>query len=324
MAPTVSLIIVNFNGKDCLPACLESVFAQSRPADEVIVVDNGSTDGCAQRAKSESKHPFKLLELQQNRGFPAACNEGIGASSGDLVAILNNDIQLDPHWLESLLAYDHPEWDFWASKIVFAFDPDRIDSAGDGMAVVGSAYKMGHGGSTQLHSQAREVFGPCAAAALYRRQLLLETAGFDRDFFLIYEDADLNFRARLLGYRCLFVPEARVVHHVNTSIGTLSENYVFYGQRNSEYVFWKNMPGLLLALYLPERILFDLLSFAFFACRGRTVAFLRAKWDFLRNLKTVFAKRRRIQKSRRIGVRTLRPALDRNWLRYRRNVLKRK
>ena len=120
-----------------------------------------------------------------------------------MIAILNNDVVLDPDWLKTLLNHDSQEWSLWASRIEFAAPPGVIDSAGDGMAVVGSAFKIGHGDPVDLHLETREVFGPCAAAALYRRSLLEAVGGFDPDFFLVYEDADLNFRARLMGFRCL-------------------------------------------------------------------------------------------------------------------------
>ncbi len=320
MPPKVSFVIVNYNGAKCLHDCLSSVFGQTRIPDEVIVVDNHSDDGSASIAKDWPSPRLRLVELGSNAGYPAACNAGIGVTTGDLVAVLNNDIQLDPGWLETLLAHDHPEWGFWASRIAFAFDPDRIDSAGDGMAVVGAAYKRGHGHPLDWYEEEREVFGPCGAAALYRRELLLATGGFDEDLFLVHEDGDLSFRARLLGFRCLFVPEAKVVHQVNTSIGTLSETYVYYGHRNSETLFWKNMPGALLALYLPERLLFDLLCLLYFANEGRAKPFLRAKWDFFRSFPQVWRKRKSVQKSRRLGNRAIRRELDRNWLRHRRKV----
>ncbi len=317
--PSVSAVIVNFNGADVIEDCLDSLFAQSRAPDEVIIVDNASSDSSLEIIRERYRERVRLLTLDFNAGFPAACNRGIEASSGELVAILNNDIVLDREWLASLLAHDTDEWSFWASRIVFASAPDRIDSAGDGMAVVGAAYKIGHGDPAGGHEESKEVFGPCAAAALYRRRLLQETGGFDEDFFLVYEDADLNMRARLLGYRCLYVAGARVTHRVNTQIGTLSHSYVFYGHRNSEFVFWKNMPGRLFWLYLPERLLFNLFSLLFFTLKGRGLSFLRGKWDFARQLSLLLAKRRLVQRGRRLTTAQFRRQLDRNWLRYRLN-----
>ncbi|MEE8587678.1 MAG: glycosyltransferase family 2 protein [Acidobacteriota bacterium] len=319
MPTSVSLVVVNYNGLEWIDRCLESIFAQTRPAQQVLVVDNASSDAGPRQVRRRWPQA-RLIELPENVGYAAACNRGIEATSGELVALLNNDIELAPNWLEALLEQDRPPWGFWASRILFASQEDLIDSAGDGMAVVGAAFKHGHGQSSESHLQGREVFGPCGAAALYRRSLLEETGGFDEDFFLIYEDADLSMRARLMGHRCLYVPQAVVRHHLNASIGTLSRSYVFYGQRNSEYVFWKNMPLPLLLLYLPERLLFNALSFLYFLWRGRAAAFLHAKVDFLKNLGGLLQKRRMVQGQRRLGVSQLRRQLTRNWLKGRRNV----
>lgn len=322
MSPTVSLVIVNYNGSDCLKECLESALRQSRPAEEVIVVDNHSADGSAAIAEAFADPRMRLIQLPDNRGYPAACNIGVRESSGSLVALLNNDILLDPDWLQHLLRRVTPEWSFWASRIVFADAPERVDSAGDGMAVVGAAYKIGHGGAASDYRRPGEVFGPCGAAAVYRRELLEQTGGMDEDFFLIHEDSDLSFRARLLGHRCLFVPEAVVHHRVNASIGSFSPIYVRYGHRNSEFVFWKNMPSSLLARYLPERLLFDLLSFLFFLWKGRGGAFLRGKFEFLRDFRGLWRKRRVVQQTRTLSPSQLRVMLDRNWFRFRRKAVK--
>jgi len=319
-SPVVSIVIVNYNGEKFLAPCLSSVLAQTRQFDEIILIDNASKDASLELVK----HRFpqvKVVKIEKNVGYAEGCNRGIGASSGDLVAVLNNDAVLDPCWLEKLLEHDQEPWSFWASLIVFASEPYRIDSAGDAMAVVGAGFKIGHLQGTAGRTEPREVFGPCAAAALYRRSMLEATGGFDSDFFLIYEDADLNFRARLLGHRCLFVPGAIAYHHVNSSIGSFSQTYVFFGHRNSEYVFWKSMPLALLLLYLPERLLFDLGSFLFFSLKGRSGPFLRAKLDFLRNFTAVLRKRRSVQKSRILTTGQVRRILVRNYSRFRLKVV---
>ena len=316
MKTSVAAVIVNFNGKATIRECLDSLSRQSAPFAEIIVVDNNSSDE-SWRGLEKEFAGVRVIRLKSNTGFPAACNTGIRNSTAELVAILNNDITLDRDWLRNMLARVSPEWDFWASRVLFADSPGTIDSAGDGMTVIGAAYKNGHKKRAEAFNEARETFGACAAAALYRRTLLKRLEGFDEDFFLIYEDADLGFRARLLGCRCLYVPEARVYHRVNFSIGTFSHNYVYYGHRNSEYVFWKNMPAPLLILYLPERILFCLLSLVYFSLKGRFFSYIRAKAAFVGNIRTILEKRKRIQRSREITSRELRRMLDRNWLKDR-------
>jgi GT2 family glycosyltransferase len=316
----VSAIIVNYEGEPFIADCLTSVQQQSHPFSEVILVDNASDDRSLDIVRSQFPG-VKTLELNENAGYPGACNLGFEQASGDLIAILNNDLVLDRYWLEALLKRVQQPWNFWACKIVFAANPSLIDSAGDGMSVIGAGYKIGHGEPAERHQRQVEVFGACGAAALYRRSLLVDLVGFDRDFFLIHEDSDLNLRARLRGHRCLYVPDAIVHHQVNASIRTFSHNYVFFGHRNSEFVFWQNMPWPLLLLYLPERLLFDLAAGLYFTLRLRGGSYLRAKWDFAGNLPQVLKKRRRVQAGRRLQTRQLRQLLDRNWLRHRRPVL---
>lgn len=321
VATTVSLIIINYNGAGVLEDCLDSVLAQSRPPDDVIVVDNCSQDESRDwLARTTVGSGWRCLLLDSNLGYAGACNSGIKIARGSLIGVLNNDLVLAPEWLESLLRHDQPPWNFWASKILYASRPSHIDSAGDGMAVVGSAFKRGHGEATERFQENSEVFGACGAAALFRREVLQETGGFDPDFFLIYEDADLSMRARLLGHRCLFVAGALVYHRVNASIGALSSTYVYYGHRNSEYLFWQNMPTSLLLRFLPERLLFNLLCLIYFACKGRGLDFLRSKKDFLAAWRKVRAKRREIQSRRVLTTSQVRRLLERNWLLFRRNL----
>lgn len=307
---------MNYNGLGHIERCLHSLLTQTRPPDEVVVVDNASSDG-SPRLAAQRFPGIRLLESGENVGYARGCNLGIRATRSELVAVLNNDLVLDPAWLSSLLRQVRDPWSLWASRILFADSPERIDSAGDGMAVIGAAYKIGHGRDSAGYLESREVFGPCGAAALYRRRMLEELGGFDEDFFLVYEDADLNMRARLRGHRCLYVPDAVVHHRVNLSIGRLSHNYVYYGHRNSEYLFWKNMPISLLVRYLPERALFNLLCLAYFGIRGRGGSFLRAKIDALLGIGATLRKRRSVQSSRTISTRELRRSLDRNWFKNR-------
>jgi len=320
VSPSVSFVIVNFNGERIIGPCLDSVLAQSRPAHEVIVVDNASSD-CSLDILRSRYPSVKLIASETNRGYAGGCNLGIEAAAGELIAVLNNDIVLDADWLRAMQVAVADSYSMWASLVVFAHDPRIVDSAGDGMAVIGAGYKRGHGQPASRYDRQEEVFGACAAAALYRRSVLEELGGFDSDFFLIYEDGDLSTRARLRGHRCLFVPAAKAIHHVNASIRTFSSNYVFYGHRNSEYLFWKNMPGWMLVRFLPERLLFDAMSLVFFTLKGRGAAFLRAKVSFLRNIESVLRKRRQIQSGRLLSPAEFRPLLDRNWLKFRRKAV---
>jgi GT2 family glycosyltransferase len=139
------------------------------------------------------------------------------------------------------------------------------------------------------------VFGACAAAALYRMAMLRDIGFFDEDFFLLYEDVDLSFRAQLKGYRCLYVPEAVVYHKGSGSVVHDSPLSVYYGHRNLEWVYIQNMPSRLLLRTILPHILYDIAALSYFVVSGRGKDFFRAKKDALRGLKRALKKRQRIQ-----------------------------
>jgi GT2 family glycosyltransferase len=312
--PTCSVIVVNWNGRHHLETCLTALRNQSFTDFEVILVDNGSSDGSLELVRSS--HPWvEILALPENRGFCGGNNEGIRRARGRYIALLNNDTEADKDWLRELVAaLERDEAGFCASRILLFAERDVLDSAGDYFAVNGVAGKRGHGRKAASYPKSEEVFGACAAAALYRRSMLEDIGLFDEDFFLIFEDADLSFRARSAGYRCLYVAEARVFHKTNASIGTYSPTYVYYGQRNLEFVYLKNMPLSLLLKYLPVHLFYDLLALAFFTSRGRLGSFLRAKLAVLRSLPALLRKRRLVQARRVVTSTELERLFTRSWL----------
>jgi GT2 family glycosyltransferase len=312
--PACSVIIVNWNGRHHLDTCLGALRSQSFTDFETILVDNGSTDGSSDHVRA--RHPWvQLIPLAENRGFCGGSNEGIRRARGSYVALLNNDTEVEPDWLRELVsAIERPQVGFCASQILFFDERNVIDSAGDEFAINGVAHKRGHLEQASQYTEAEEVFGACAAAALYRRSMLEDVGLLDEDFFLIFEDADLSFRARNAGYRCVYVPTARVFHKANASIGAYSHTYVYYGQRNLELAYLKNMPLPLLLRYLPVHLLYDLLALVFFSGRGRLGSFLRAKGAAMLCLPATLRKRRRIQARRVVSSTQLDGLLTRRWL----------
>jgi GT2 family glycosyltransferase len=180
--------------------------------------------------------------------------------------------------------------------------------------VSGLVWRSGHGAPLPTGESAHEVFSPCAAAALYRRDALLEIGGFDERYFCYLEDVDLGFRLRLRGQRCLYVPDAVVVHVGSGTTGKGSAFSTYHGHRNLVWTFFKDMPAPLLALYLPQHLLVNVLSVVWFAARGQAGAIVRAKWDALRGLPAILAERRQVQRERRVGARELRRAMARGWV----------
>jgi len=315
MPPEISIIIVTWNGRRYLDACLTAVAAQEEVATETVLVDNASTDGTADYVRE--RFPWvRLVALAENRGFAGGNNAGVREARGRLVALLNNDTVAETGWLRALRRGidERAGFALAASRIVYMHDPAIIDSAGDGMLRCGGAFKRHHGAPAVEATESREVFGVCGAACLLPKSVYDELGGFDEDFFASHEDVDLSYRARLLGYRCRYVADAIVRHHGSATLGRMSAFAVFHGQRNLEWLYVKNTPGALLLRTLPGHLLYNAAAAVHFTRHGLGGSFLRAKLAALSGLPAALRKRASIQRTRRIGARAIWPHLDRRWL----------
>ena len=313
--PDISIVIVTWNGRAFLDACLEAVAGQQGVEAETILVDNASTDGTS--AYVRERFPWvRLVTLDANRGFAGGNNAGVGQARGRYVAFLNNDTIADPGWLGALRAGLDETVGFalTTSRIVYMHDPGIIDSAGDGMLRWGGAFKRHHGAPAAAAAQSQEVFGVCGAACLLPRRVFDELGGFDEDFFASHEDVDLSYRARLRGYRCRYVADAVVRHHGSGTLGKSSAVAVFHGQRNLEWAYLKNTPAPLLLRTLPGHVVYNLAAAAYFTRAGLAAPFLRAKLAALAALPRVLEKRRAIQQTRRIGAAAIWNQLEPRWL----------
>lgn len=311
---TVAVVIVNWNGGPLLRRCLEALAGQTRRPDHVIVVDNASTDDSLGRAAG-ALAGVELIRLPENVGFARANNIAARAAAAfDALALLNPDAFAEAGWLEALVdaAERHPAYGAFASQIRLADSPDLLDGAGDAYHVSGRAWRSGHGRPVaDWPTGDAEVFSPCAAAALYRRAAFDEVQGFDERYFCYFEDVDLGFRLQLQGYRCLYVDAARVDHVSSALTGRRSDFSTYHGERNMVWTFVKDMPGSMLWLYLPQHILLNLVSLAFYASRGQSGVVWRAKRDALRGLPAVIRQRRMVQRARRVTPASIRRVLIR-------------
>jgi GT2 family glycosyltransferase len=315
---TVAVVIVNWNAGDLLSRCLEALGRQTRPPDKVIVVDNASSDqsltsaGLALHAL-QTRHDAELIRLPENTGFARANNIAARAARQfDAIALLNPDAFPEPAWLEALVAAAgrHPDVAAFASQMRLDASPDRLDGAGDSYHVSGRAWRNGHQAPcAEWPAADAEVFAPCAAAALYRRNAFEEVGGFDEQFFCYFEDVDLAFRLRLRGYRCLYVHSAVVRHVSSASSGYRSDFAVYHGERNAVWTFVKNMPPLLFWLYLPQHLALNLAALFFYPMRAQGKAVWRAKIDALRGLPSVLTRRRAVQASLQVNPWTLRRSM---------------
>jgi GT2 family glycosyltransferase len=307
---SLAVVIVDWNAGSLVTRCLEALARQTVRPQTVMVVDNASRSETWRHVGGDAL-PIEMVRLPGNTGFAAGTNRGIAlVPDVEWVALLNPDAFPEPDWLERLLAAaaEYPSFSFFASRQLMADDPSRLDGTGDAYGVSGFAWRRDRGRPVSTTgSGPEEVFGPCAAAALYRRSALLEVGGLDESFFCYFEDVDLAFRLRLAGHRCMYVPDA-VVHHVGSASSDRrgSGFALYHGHRNLVWTFVKNMPGPLLALYWPHHLVLNLVALAWFTLRGQGRAIWRAKRDALRGLPRVLRQRREVQASRRAGSAELR------------------
>jgi GT2 family glycosyltransferase len=315
VSPEVSIVIVTWNGRAYLDACLTAVAAQQDVDAETILVDNASTDGTV--AHVRERFPWvRLVTLGENRGFAGGNNAGVREARGRLVALLNNDTVADPGWLRALCRGIDEQKGFAlaASKIVYMHDAAVVDSAGDGLLRWGGAFKRHHGAPASAAVESGEVFGVCGAACLMPKAVFEELGGFDDDFFASHEDVDLSYRARLRGYRCRFVADAVVRHHGSATLGRASRFAVFHGQRNLEWVYVKNTPGWLLVRTLPGHLLYNAAAALHFTRSGLGGVFLQAKIAALAGLPRALRKRAAIQRARSVDARAVWQQLEPRWL----------
>ncbi len=253
--PQASVVVVNWNRCSLLRRCLESLAAQRSPAFEVILVDNGSTDGSVEMATAQysdvPSFALTVIRNTENFGFCKANNQGFERARGEFIALLNNDAEADPDWLASLLhAFkDKPDLGMAASKILVHEDPGIIDKAGHLIYLDGQNWGRGHGESdVGQFEEVEETLWPDGCAAMYRRAMLDRIGGFDEDLFAYGDDAELGLRARIAGWGCLYIPTAVARHHRGSTLGRLSMRRVELIERNRVLLALKHFPWSLLWL----------------------------------------------------------------------------
>ena len=281
-------MVVNWNRKELLRACLDSLKRQGEVAFEVIVVDNGSADGSAEMA--ESAFGVHVIRNRENRGFCAANNQGIAAAQGEFVALINNDAEAAEGWLAALhrACSGAPDIGMAASKVLVWEDPSRIDKAGHLIFPDGQNRGRGSGAADRgQYDREEEALWPDGCAAMYRKAMLDQIGGFDEDFFAYGDDAELGLRARIAGWRCVYTPLAVVRHHRGSTLGKDSVRRLELIERNRLLLAMKLFPWSLLLfnpLFFAARLAAGVLA----ACRGAgdTAYFpgLAGKWNLLRGL----------------------------------------
>ena len=308
----VTVVIVNWNGGDLLAQCVQCLRQQTMVPTAVLVVDNASTDDSLARLPAWDR--LTVLRMDSNLGFAAGNNRAIALCHTEYVALLNPDAFAAPDWLEQLLhaAQNHPEAAAFGSRQLCHENPALLDGTGDCYHWSGMAWRESHGQpQTPTHLQEREIFAPCAAAALYRRSAVQEVGGFDEHYFCYFEDVDLGFRLRLAGHTARYVPGA-VVRHVGsaTTGGQRSDFATFHGHRNMAWTFVKNMPGILLWTLLPLHLGAHIAGCLLLAARGQARTATRARWQAVHGLGRAWQQRQTIQQARKASIASIWHVLD--------------
>lgn len=299
-----SIVIPNWNGEKFLKRCLESLNKQTLHDFEVILVDDGSSDNSA--AFTRKNFPeVKILESKKNSGFAAAANRGIKASRGKLIALLNNDTEVEKDWLLEIkkAAEKNDDAGFFSSKMLDFSNRNIIDSCGIGVTWSGRSYNIGMGEKdSDKYSQDNHVFGACAGAAVYRKELLDQIGLFDEDFYMYVEDVDLSYRAQITGYKCVFVAKAKVYHLGSGSSGGKGSPLAFkMCMRNRWFFMYKNYPATKLLANI-HRIAYSEARYFSSAVRDHFVGeYFEALRSALMNFPKIVKKRKKIQRSYKVS-----------------------
>lgn len=325
--PEISVAVVNWNRREYLRACLVSLAAQRGVSFEVIVVDNGSSDGSAGMARDE--FGARVIANTSNLGFCAANNQAFAAARGEFIALLNNDAEAAPGFLASLRqAFDAaPDIGMAAAKVLVWEDPKRIDKMGHLIYPDGQNRGRGTGEIDRgQYDSIEECLWPDGCAGMYRKAMLDEVGGFDEDFFMFADDAELGLRARIAGWRCLYMPGAIVRHHRGASLNAGSTRRIFLIERNRVLLAAKLFPWRLL-LWNPFYFALRLASGVAAAAgdKGEMVRFpglankLRLAWTIIcadlaafRLLPRMLRKRRQVRRIAKLTPEQIRQVILKN------------
>lgn len=286
--PSFSIVIPSYNQRDLLRRCLASVTQHAPSHTEVIVVDDASTDGSAQMLSTEFPQA-RLISLRTNQGFCIAANAGWRSAQGEIVELLNNDAEVSKGWAGPCLElFTDPRIAAVAPLVRRLPFRNRIDSAGDHVDLVGVARKRREGAAISAsEAVAREVFSASASSAFYRRSALEQVGGFPEHYGSYFDDVDLGYRLRLAGWRALFQPQSTVYHWVSQSHQHTRRATQHRVSRNSEHLFWTNVPSHQLLWRGSLRLAYLLALLSYKGLKGEFGAWFAGKVSLLAEIPIV-------------------------------------
>ena len=277
----VTIVIPNYNGEKYLWNCVDSIYANTKVPFKLIVVDNGSTDKSISHIE-KSFPKAEVIRLDRNYGFCKAVNEGIRKSNTTYVLLLNNDTIIKRGFVEQLLRVIKKDKKIFSveAKMLQYMDPSLIDSAGTYYNAFGWAFSAGKDKPVFNYGKRKRTFSTCAGAAIYRRELFQSVGLFDEVHFAYLEDVDIGYRARIMGYKNVYEPTAKVIHVGSASSGSrYNEFKVKYSSRNNIYLIYKNMPFFQIVVNFPLLCIGFGIKAVFFSQKGFGQVYMRGLLD---------------------------------------------
>lgn len=314
--PFFSVLLVNYNGRALLDACLASLATQTFHDFEVVFVDNASADDSVRHVRSA--YPWvRVIEAGANLGFGGGNNLGYAHSKGGFIFFLNNDVEAAPDALAALAAAisANPGVEIFQSFLIQHRDRTKVDSAGDTLYTCGKGCTFVNYPVSSF-AKPRFITAACGGAAVFSRRVLEEIGLFDPDFFLNYEDLDLSFRAQHAGEKILFVPDSRIYHLGGVSQGgRRSYTSLFYAERNFLLFVLKNFPAGALLRFIPAIFFVKSWGLLKAVWSGHPLSFVLGNLAFLRLLPGIPAKRRKILGGSVLTRGGFRALFRKHWLR---------
>ena len=295
-----SVILVSYNSKEDLAKCLPSLLASISDTDEVIIIDNASSDGTVDWLKHTYPH-IQLISSSENLGFGGGNNLGAKCALGEFLVFVNPDTLVEPHWIDTLI--DALEQDtsigLATSKIILLNNPNRINTCGNDMHISGITLCRGLNQPRNAYQIQEEVSAISGTAFISRRNLFIKLGGFDESFFMYMEDSDLSLRARLAGYRCIYVPQSIVYHDYKLTIGPLK---TYYEERNRYIMLLKCISYHTLLALLPTLFLAEIVTwgFSFLHDQRNLSNKIHAYQWILFHMKEILRSRKLVQAERRV------------------------
>jgi len=297
---TVSIVLLSYNNREDLTECILSLMHQTYQDFETIVVDNASTDD-SEEFVTTNYPEIKVVQTGKNLGYAAGNNAGFNVAEGEYIVVVNPDTITDPSWLAELIAPLKNDQTLTAttSKILNYYHKDIINTCANRNHPTGLTFCRGLNNSAKEYNNYQEVGSVSGCSFAIRSDVLKNMSGFDPDFFLYQEDADLSWRIRFAGGKIVYVPQSIIYHKFKFSIPPWKE---FYLERNRYLIIFKNYDSSTLFLLLPSLLVTEIITMGHAVLNGPEYvkSKLHAYLWIIKNIKTVFKKRRETLSKKKI------------------------